>query len=102
MSLELLFYLYSRFRSESLFRRCRVEGASDIEVFEYEGLLYNKQRFIQLKAKELSSTRWKKLLAELTNLESGLVNTTQPDLELALMDAYKLAISRKKMPKAFR
>ena len=102
MLLALIVSLIGRFRSNALFRRCLVEGASDIEVFEYEGLLYDRQRFIQYKAADISSMKWKELTAALTEFESGLVNDEQPDLALALIDAYKLALAQKKVPRAFR
>lgn len=71
-----------------------VDSSADIELFEYKGKVYDKNKFIQLKAESLvySGISTKNLKKTLAEYESGLVKSKTPDLDMALIAAYKKAI----------
>ena len=82
-------------RFKRMLSYCLVETPSPtIEVFEYKGKLYNKERFIRLKVesiRELGISQ-RSLKETLTKYESNLANSEHPDLDMVLIEAYKRVI----------
>lgn len=70
-----------------------VDSSTNIELFEYGGKVYDKNKFIQLKTKTLKRAISKRYLEEnLEKYESGLFESKTPDLDMAIIEAYKNAI----------
>ena len=101
MIMALIFSLIGWIHFNSLLKQCLIEGTTEIEVFEYKGRLYNRQRFVQLKAVDILSLSWRDLHKQLMEYETGLVSSKYPDLDKALIDAYRLALAQKKPPQYF-
>ena len=84
---------YIKFKN--MLKKCLVvDPSTDVELFEYKGKVYDKNKYIQLNAESLkrSNTSQKELKKSLAELESGLVNSKNPDLQMALIEAYKKVI----------
>lgn len=85
---------FLRFRSR--LKQCLLPSASEnVEAFEYKGKIYNKAKFILLQSDAVADLKLRDLEKQLNEYESGLVKSETPDLDIAIIDAYKLAISNK-------
>ena len=71
-----------------------VDSSTNVELFEYKGKVYDKNKFIQLKAESLASSgiSQRNLKKTLEEYESELVKSKTPDLDMALIEAYKRVI----------
>ena len=71
-----------------------VDSSTNIELFEYKGKTYDRNKFIQLLAESLenSGLSKKSLRRKLEEYQSGLINSKTPDLDLAFIEAYKMVI----------
>ncbi len=77
-------------------RRCLVkENLDNVVLFEYRGKMYDRKKFIQLQAETIreTNTKKKKLEKELAQLELDLIKSKRMDLDLAIIEAYRLVIS---------
>ncbi len=72
-----------------------VDITGDVEAFEYKGKTYDKRKFVTLQANAITGMKLKDLQNNLNELESELVRSKTPDLDMALIEAYKVAISKK-------
>lgn len=66
-----------------------------MEVFEYKGKYYNRQLFVSQKADSLYDLKKQTIESQLNKYESGMVNSKHPDLDLAFIDVWKLALESK-------
>lgn len=72
--------------------QCLIVGdAGDKEVFEYDGNIYDKQKFVEIKAASLSSSGMSRrdLQKQLYEYERKLATSETPDLDKAMIAAYK-------------
>ena len=90
----LIFMLIGHIKFKGMLKKCLVLGETNLELFEYKGKLYDKKKFIQLKAESLeySGISQRNLKKTLEEYESGLVKSKTPDLDMALIEAYKMVI----------
>ncbi len=94
----LIFMLINHIRFSLMLKKCLViENVDNVELFEYKGKAYDRKKFIQIKAESLCDdmNMSKKVLEKhLDNYESNLVKSKNPDLDTAIIEAYKIAISQ--------
>lgn len=69
-----------------------VDDSANVELFEYKGKVYDKKKFIQLKAESLEGASQRSLKKTLEEYESELVESKTPDLDMAIIEAYKMVI----------
>ena len=87
--------LIANIKFKNMLKKCLVvDSSTNIELFEYKGKVYDKKRFIRLKAESLeySGISQKNLKKTLEEYESGLIKSKTPDLDTALIEAYKKVI----------
>ena len=80
---------------KKMLKKCLiVDSSTNVELFEYKGKVYDKNKFIQLKVESLadSGISQRNLKKTLEEYESGLVKSKTPDLDMALIEAYKRVI----------
>ena len=78
-------------------KKCLViENTENVELFEYKGKAYDRKKFIRLEAEHLYDRDLdrKTLQKHLDQYESDLVKSKSPDLDAAIIEAYKLVLSR--------
>lgn len=93
----LIIGLISLIKFKLRLKKCLViENTENVELFEYKGKAYDRKKFIQLEADYLyySDMKEKTLQKHLDERESELVKSKTPDLDAAVIEAYKIAISR--------
>ena len=80
---------------KNMLKKCLIEDTStNVGLFEYKGKVYDKKKFIELKVESLeySGISQRNLKKQLEEYESGLVKSKTPDLDMALIEAYKKVI----------
>lgn len=79
-----------------ILKKCLVvdPSSADIDLFEYKGNAYDKNKFIELQAESLedSGISQKNLKKRLEEYQSGLITSKTPDLDMAFIEAYKKVI----------
>ncbi len=80
-------------RFKALLKQCLiVDNNTDIELFEHKGKTYDRKKFIELQADRLKSVSQRELKKQLEQYESGLVKSKTPDIDMAIIEAYKSVI----------
>ena len=94
----LILMLINHIRLKIMLKKCLVDqNVNNVELFEYKGKAYDRNKFIQLKAEALCNnmSMSKKIMTKhLTDYQSNLVKSKAPDLDAAIIEAYKIAISQ--------
>ena len=89
--------LIAHIKFKKMLNECLVEeNLENVTLFEYKGKTYDRKKFIKLKALSLYEADIKKkdLEKQLAELESDLVKSKTPDLDSAIIRAYKLVIEK--------
>ncbi len=89
--------LISRVKFEKMLKECFVEeNAENATLFTYKGKTYDREKFIQLTAQALHGRNVKKkdLEKQLAELESNLAKSESPDLDSAIIDAYRSVLEK--------
>jgi hypothetical protein len=96
MLMGLIASLISYFKLRSRLKQCLLTSIpKNVEVFEYKGKIYDRVKFVLLQSDAFANLKLKDLEKLLNEYESGLVKSKAPDLDIAFIDACKLAISNK-------
>lgn len=93
----LIVSLISFIKFKMRLKKCLViENTENVELFEYKGKAYDRKKFIRLEAEHLYDRDLdrKTLQKHLDQYESDLVKSKSPDLDAAIIEAYKLVLSR--------
>ena len=85
--------IIANIKFKNMLKKCLIaDGSTDAELFEYKGKVYDKMKFIQLKAESLEGANQRSLKKALKEYESELVESKNPDLDMAIIEAYKMVI----------
>lgn len=87
--------IIANIKFKNMLKKCLIEDTStNVELFEYKGKVYDKKKFIELKVESLeySGISQRNLKKQLEEYESRLVKSKTPDLDMALIEAYKKVI----------
>ena len=88
--------LISFIKFKKILKKCLVVDNNEcLDTFEYKGKIYNREKFIELEVNQLKSGNLKKsdLVKSLNDCEAELPKSKTPDLDKALIEAYKKVIS---------
>lgn len=88
--------IIANIKFKSMLKKCLIEDTSaDVEMFEYKGKIYDKKKFVKLKVESLESSgiSQRNLEKTLKEYESGLIKSKTPDLDMALIEAYKIVLN---------
>lgn len=87
--------LYSRISLYRMLKKCLVKTPKpNDKLFEYKGKVYDRRKFVFLYDDRLrtSGLSQKKLKKSLEEHQANLVKSKHPDLDMAIIDAYKSAL----------
>ena len=93
----LIVSLISFIKFKMRLKKCLViENVNNVTLFEYKGKAYDRKKFITLETEHLYERNLDKktLQKHLDEYESELVKSKSPDLDAAIIEAYKIVISR--------
>lgn len=88
--------LIGQIKFKKMLKKCLISNnINDIELFEYKGKLYDKNKFVKLKSKSLlmSGMSKKDMIKQLDKYKSNLTKSKTPDLDMALIQAYEFVLS---------
>lgn len=96
MFTAIILMIIEHIRLKSLLKKCFIDnGGAYIEVFDYNGKLYDKNKYVQLKAEILSTLSNKQLKISVENQTQILGKTNYPEMVSAEIQAIELAMSRR-------
>lgn len=78
-------------------KKCLViENTENVTLFEYKGKAYDRKKFIRQEAEYMlgRDISHKTIREQLEKYESDLVKSKTPDFDMAMIEVYKLVLSR--------
>lgn len=97
MLMGLIVGLISMFKFKARLKQCLViENVDNVTLFEYKGKAYDRDKFIKLEAEHLYERGLdrKTLQKHLAEYESELINSKEPELTAAQIEAYQIVLSK--------
>ena len=81
-------------QAKAMLRKCLVkEEEKPDQIFEFKGKIYDRKKYVRLKAKDFRGYKREDIENQIASYKSGLIQSKQPDLDSAIIDAYQIAMA---------